>query len=188
MNPSQWRRVSIVLFASSLLLFGLLQALPFYTAPQSVVYKGPAVPYGPGDTVVSGYYVPPVDARTKVSVTIDDFRPGALDISIFPTQVGDIAPAGVPVYVKTPIINQTATFSVNASQPYGIYVISRNFTGFTLIIGATYSPFYWLPTYSSVAVIFVFAAGVLFYYYSFTSKRWAREQNTIREATGGQAR
>ncbi len=182
MNPVRWKYLSAVLFALSLLFMASIIVLPQVKAPQHVVYNGPSVSYAGGDTAVSGYYIPPVDVGTKVTVSLDNFRAGAVDISIFPSQTGAISPTGVPVYIKTPIINTTEYFTADETQAYGIYVISRNTTRFTLIVEANYSAFFWLSTYSSVGVILTFATAILLYYYNFTAKRWKREQQAVREA------
>lgn len=182
MNPVRWKYLSAVLFALSLIFLASIIVLPQVKAPQHVVYNGPSVSYAGGDTAVSGYYIPTVDAGTRVKVSINDFRAGAVDISIFPSQTGAIAPAGVPVYIKTPIINTTEYFTADATQAYGIYVISRNTSRFTLVVEATYSQFFWLSTYASVGVMLTFATAILLYYYNFTAKRWRLEQQAIREA------
>lgn len=185
MNPVRWKRVSAVLFALSLIFMASVLILPLYKSPQQAVYKGPAVLYSGASTTISGYYIPTVDAGSKVVVSIDDFIPGAVDISVFPSQPGAIAPTGGPVYIKTPLINTTGYFTSDATQAYGIYVVSRNSTKFTLIIDATYSQFYWLSTYASVGVFLSFATAILLYYYTFTSRRWRAEQQAIREAREG---
>lgn len=185
MNPVRWKYLSAALFVMSIVFFASIIALPQVKTPQHAVYRGPAVPYGTGDTALSGYYIPTVDAGSKVTISIDEFVPGDVDITVFPTQPGAIAPTSGPVYIKTPLFNLSATFKENVTQPYGIYVISRNGTKFTLGVEATYSPFYWLPAYSSIGVILVLATGVLLYYYTFTSKRWKLEQQAIHEAREG---
>jgi hypothetical protein len=184
MNPVRWKYLSGTLFAISLLFLGCTIVLPQVKTPQNAVYRGPAVPYGNSTTVVSGYYIPVVEAGSKVTVSIDDFLSGAVDISVFPSLMGAISPEGVPVYLKTPLINSSVTFTANATQPYGVYVISRNSTGFTLVVEATYSSFYWLNTYASIGVIAALATGILYYFYRFSSRRWVVEQKAIREARG----
>ena len=185
MNPVRWKYLSAVMFVLSLIFLASIIFLPQLKSPQHAVYNGPAVSYNGGDTAVSGYYIPTVDNGSKVTVSIDDFKPGAIDISIFPSQTGAVSPAGLPVYIKTPLINTTEFFKADATQAYGIYVVSRNSSGFTLIVEATYSPFFWLSTYASLGVILTFATGILLYYYNFTSKRWKLEQQAIREAKNG---
>ena len=183
MNPVRWRATAAILFALSTVFLASVLVLPLVKTPQHSVYRGPATPYVGGDTSISGYYIPTVDSGTTITVSVDDFRAGALDISIFPSQVGGVSPSGPPVYFKTPLINTTEFFRADQTQPYGIYVISRNYTAFTIIIEATYSPYYWLTGYDTIGVSAAFAAGILLYYYSFTSKRWRLEQEAIREAT-----
>ena len=184
MNPVRWKYLSAVLFVISLTFLACVIVLPQYKSPQRAVYQGPATPYPKSGTTISGYYIPTVDQGAKVTVSIDNFLAGAIDVSIFPSQVGAIAPSGGPVFVKTPQINSTEFFISDSTQPYGIYVISRNSTKFTLIVEATYSAYYGLQTYASVAVALAIATGVLLYYYNFTAKRWRLEQQAIREARG----
>lgn len=184
MNPVRWKYLSGVLFVLSIIFLGSTIVLPQVKSSQNVVYRGPAVAYGAGNNVVSGYYIPVVDAGSKVTVSMDDFLPGAVDISVFPSLMGGISPDGVPVYLKTPLINSSVTFTANATQAYGIYVISRNSTRYTLVVEAIYSSFFWLDTYTSVGVILTLSTGILYYFYQFSSKRWLNEQKAIREARG----
>jgi hypothetical protein len=184
LNPVRWKYLSSVMFVASLIFLGSVLVLPQYKSPQRAVYQGPATPYTQSGTTISGYYIPTVDEGSRVTVSIDDFLAGAIDVSIFPSQVGAITPSGGPVFVKTPQINSTEFFIADTTQPYGIYIISRNSTKFTLIVEATYSGYYWLMTYSSIAVALAIATGVLLYYYNFTAKRWKLEQQAIREARG----
>ena len=187
MNPVRWQYASAVMFVLSLIFMSCVLVLPLYKSPQQAVYRGPAVAYSGGNTTISGYYIPTVDAGSKVSVSIDDFIPGAVDITVFPSQPGAIAPTGGPVYIKTPLINTTGSFTSDATRAYGVYVVSRNSTKFVLIVAATYSQFYWLSTYASVGVFLTFATAILLYYYTFTSRRWKLEQQAIRQAREGTA-
>jgi hypothetical protein len=184
MNPVRWKYLSAVMFVVSVIFLSAVIFLPLYKSPQRALYQGPATPYTKSGTTISGYYIPTVNEGSKVTVSIDDFLAGAIDVSIFPSQVGAITPSGGPVFVKTPQINSTEFFIADTTQPYGIYVISRNSTKFTLIVEATYSGYYWLSTYSSIAVALAIGTGVLLYYYNFTAKRWRMEQRAIREARG----
>jgi hypothetical protein len=185
MNPIRWKYLAAGFLVVSVAFLAAAIALPLWKSPQRAVYYGPASPYAPDGTTLSGYYIPTVDNGSTVRVSVDNFRPGSLDISIFPSGAGGIAPTGTPVYTKTPLINSTASFTAAATQPYGIYVISRNFTRYTLIIEATYSPNFWVASYTPIAIAAVLGSAILLYYYSFTSKRWVLEQRAIRDARGG---
>ena len=184
MNPVRWEYTAAVMLAISLFLLGSVFILPVIKSPQHAVYYGPSNTFNGGGTSISGYYIPDVDAGSRVTVSIYDFIPGAVDISIFPSQEGGVTPAGGPIYVKTPTINTTEYFTSTTTQPYGIYVISRNESRFILIVDATYSPWYWLPSYNAVTLFLTFGSAVLLYYYTFTAKRWKNEQKAIREARG----
>jgi hypothetical protein len=184
MNPVRWKYLSAVFLVLSLTLLVSVIVLPGVKSPQHVVYRGPAGSFEGGQTAISGYYIPTVDGGSTVTVSIQGFVPGNVDISIFPSETGGISPIGGPVYIKTPLINSTVTFRAESTQAYGIYVISRNGTNFTVVVEATYSPYYRLFTYASVGVILTFASAILLYYYNFTSKRWKLEQQAIHEARG----
>jgi hypothetical protein len=184
MNPVRWKYTAAVMLALSLILLGSVLILPEVKTPQHVVYYGPSVSFNGGGTSISGYYIPTVDAGSRVTVSMYDFIPGAVDISIFPSYEGGVTPSGGPIYVKTPTINTTEYFTSSATQPYGIYVITRNNSRFTLIVDATYSPWFWILAYNAVAVFLTFGSAVLLYYYNFTAKRWKNEQKAIKEARG----
>jgi len=187
MNPVRWKYTAAVMLILSVTLLGAVLVLPEVKSPQHTVYDGPSSSFNGGGTSISGYYIPTVDAGSRVTVSIYDFIPGAVDISIFPSVVGGVTPAGGPIYIKTPTINTTEYFTSATTQPYGIYVITRNSSRFILIVDATYSPWYWLVDYDSVAVFLTMGSAVLLYYYNFDAKRWKAEQKAIREAIGKSA-
>jgi len=182
MNPVRWKRLALVfLIVSSAVLCADI-VLPVWKSPQRAVYVGPITRPASDGSTISGFYVPTVDNSTTITVSVDDFIPGAVDITIFPSQTGTVAPSGTPVYTKTPQFNLTFSFTTQATQAYGIFIYSRNFTKFTLIVQATYSPYFWVSNYTSIAIAAVFGSAVLLYYYSFNSRRWVLEQKAIREA------
>ena len=184
MNPVRWKYLAAIFLAVSVVFLTSDIVLPQWKSPQKAVYYGPLSGYAPDGSTISGYYIPTVDNGSTVRISIYNFIPGSLDISVFPSENGGIAPSGTPVYTKTPSINSSFYFRAGATQPYGMYIISRNFTKFTLIVEATYSPYFWVSNYTSLAIIAVLGSFVLLYYYTFTSKRWILEQKAIREARG----
>lgn len=195
MNPVRWKYLSGVFLLLSAAFLASTFILPGFKENQVVTYHGPAVPYSPGNTVLqntslSGYYIPPVDQGSIIRVSFYDFKPNSVEISLFATRVGEIAPveSQQPLYVGTLVANSSYTFRAAASQPYGIYVISHNRTTFVMVVNAVYSPFFWLPTYESAAVILTVASVVLLYYYNFTARRWRLEQKAIEEARAGPPR
>ena len=168
----------------SIMFMGAVLVLPELKSPQHATYHGPPYSSPGGAGTISGYYIPPVDAGSKVSISIDNFVPGNVDILVFPSKVGEISPSAPAFYVKTPQINTTEFFYANSSQPYGIYVYSRNDSRFTVLVNATYSPYYWLSGYSALGVISILGSAVLLYYYNFTARRWRYEQAEIGKARG----
>jgi len=184
LNPVRWKYLSAMFLVLSLAFLSSTFILPTLKVPQTVTYNGPVVPYYTGDTSLSGYYIPPVAAGSKVVISFYNFIPGSIDIAIFPTQLGDLSPSGPTIYAGNLLLNASYKFTSTTSQPYGMYVGSHNNTLYILKITATFSPYFWVTTYSSLGVIASFASGVLFYYYNFTARRWRLEQQAIREATG----
>lgn len=185
MNPVRWKHLSLALLIISVGFLVSTFVLPEVRSPQDTSYRGPSVPYLNGTTALSGYYIPTVEKGSQVNITFTDFVPRMLEISVFPTQPGNIAPVpGVlPVFAKTLVNNFTLTFKALDTQPYGVFVISYNKTTFVMRVRAIYSSYYWLSTYSAVGVIATLASGILLYYYTFTARRWMDEQQAVREAT-----
>jgi len=184
MNPVRWRYLAAVFLAISVIFLASGLILPNWKSPQRTVYYGPAAHYAPDGTTISGYYIPAVDNGSMIKISAYNFIPNTLYISVFPSETGGIAPTGTPVYSKAPTINSTVTIAALATQPYGIYIISHNFTKYTLIVEATYSPYFWVSNYTPIVIAAVLGSAALLYYYTFTSKRWVNEQKAIREARG----
>jgi hypothetical protein len=189
LNPVRWKYLSTIFLIASVAFLALTLALPEVKSQELTSYQGPAVSYGPGNsaldnTSLSGYYIPPVSPGSTITVSFYDFIPKTIDISIFPTNPGDLSPSGSPIYFGNLVTNATYRFTA-ASGPYGMYVISRNRTSYTLKIGAYYSRYFWIAQYDFIGVIATVSSAILLYYYTFTSKRWVVEQQAIREATEG---
>jgi hypothetical protein len=152
-------------------------------SPQEVTYLGPAVPYFGGNTTVSGYYIPTVDQGSTVKIAVSNFVPGDVEISVFPTKEGSIAPTSGPIFIQSLPANITISIPIKATQPYGIYVISYNGTTYVLRVFAVFSPYFWFGSYAFAGVVGALSSGILLYYYIFNSKRWQLEQQAIKEAT-----
>ncbi len=185
MNPVRWKHLSLFFLIVSAGFLVSTYTLPLVRSPQDVTYHGPSVPYLNGTSTISGYYIPTVDKGSQVNITFTNFTPRNLQISVFATQPGDIAPVpGVlPVFFQTLVNNFTLSFKAQDTQPYGVYVASYNSTTFDMRVRAEYSSYFWLATYSSLGVIVTLGSGILYYYYTFTAKRWKNEQQAIRDAT-----
>lgn len=184
MNPVRWRSTALIFLAISVVFLVGTITIPEVRWPQTAVYQGPAVPYFGSNTALSGYYIPTVEKGTQVNVTFSNFVPKKVEISVFPTRPGDIAPVPgtIPVYANTLLSNSTISFRALETQPYGVYVISYDNTTFLMKVRAVYSPFYWLASYSVAGAICAFASAILLYYYTFNSRRWTKEQKALREA------
>ena len=186
MKERTWRRVSLIAFAWSILFFFAVIGLPFFKAPQSESFWGPTVPYKGGNETLSGYYIPPVDAQKKITITILYFSKASLDITVFATGEGSIAPQGPPLLQERPSGTSFSTeVESTQSQAYGIYIVTYNRTEFLLTVASVWSPFYGLGTFFAPAVAFVFAAGVATYYFTLAAKREEVFEKALTEARGG---
>ena len=77
------------------------------------------------------------------------------------------------------VTNITITFRAPQTGPYGVYVISYYNTTYVMRVVAVYSPYFWLAEYSFAGVVIIFASAIVFYYYTFASKRWARDRQAV---------
>jgi hypothetical protein len=186
LNPVRWRYLSAGFLCISLLFLAATLILPQQRYQQKVTYEGPELPYTTGDTVISGYYIPTVEAGSTIRVSFSNFIPGALEISIFPTQAGNIAPSSADIiFIQKLLANQSVSFKAVAAQPYGMYVVSHNRTSYVLRVDAVYSPYDWLGEYAFAGVSASLASAILLYYYNFTAKRWRKERDALRDALRG---
>ncbi|HEV2137327.1 MAG TPA: hypothetical protein VGR53_00625 [Nitrososphaerales archaeon] len=183
MNSIRWKYLAAVFLCISLVFLGATLTLPLVKSPQEVTYLGPAVPYFGGNTTVSGYYIPTVDQGSTVKIAVSNFIPDDVEISVFPTKEGSIAPTSGPEFIQSLATNITISIPVRATHAYGIYVISYNGTTYVLRVFAVFSPYFWLGSYAFAGVVGALSSGILLYYYTFNSRRWKLEQQAIQEAT-----
>lgn len=182
MNPVRWKYLAVVFLILSLVFLAATLALPLSKTQQEVTYQGPEVSYFGGNSTVSGYYVPTVDQGSTVKIALSNFIPGDVEISVFPTKEGTIAPSGGPIFLQTLHSNFTVSFKAQATQPYGVYVISYNRTTYLMRVFAVFSPYFWLGSYAFAGVVGSLSSGILLYYYIFMSRRWRLEQQAIKDA------
>ena len=189
MKERTWRKVSLIAFAWSLLVFFAIIGLPFFKAPQSESFWGPTVPYKRGNETLSGYYIPTVDAQENITITIQFFTKASLDITVFATGEGSIAPQGPPLLLERPSGTSFSTeVESTQSQAYGVYIVSYNRTEFLLTVASVWSPFYGLRTYFVPAVALVFASGVASYYFILAARREETFEKALTEAAGSRQR
>lgn len=184
LNPVRWKYLAAVFLCISLIFLTATLFLPLVKSPQVAAYQGPAVSYFGGDTAVSGYYIPPVDQGSLVKISVSNFLPGHVELSVFPVKENTISPSGGSIFFQTLPSNITVSFTSKETQPYGIYVISYNGTSFILRVTGVYSSFFWLSSYTFAGVAGSLASGVLLYYYVFNSRRWKMERQAIKDAKG----
>jgi hypothetical protein len=144
---------------------------------------GPVVPYRGSNETLSGYFIPPVDVGETINISVSLFSRASLDILIFPTGEGSIAPAGPPLLQASPPGTSYATSLVSPqTQAYGIYVVSHNRTEFLLRVASVWSPYYVFRTYLLPAVALVMATGVATYYFTLATKREEVFEEALAEA------
>lgn len=154
--------VSIAIFLFGGLFTVGVFVLPSVKTPQTFTTYGPNTAYGNSTYTISGYFLPPIDSGVQISLTISDFTPNSISMSLFPSDPNSVAPTGPPlVYnsnVPGPIFHIVVVSS--ADQPYGIYVSSLNRTRFTLSITSTWTLFYPLRGYLPVGFFLLLLGAV----------------------------
>ncbi len=183
MKASRWVRFFELLLIVALVFLVATLIMPAIKTPQELLATGPVRPYGNFNYTISGYYIPPVNEGDVVRVSIANFTPSSVEISVFPTQESTIAPAGPPIFEGSPVgRNYTNVFLSTQTQPYGIFVTSYNRTAYLLSVESSWSPFYNLREYFAPAIFLVFGAAVALYYYILTARKEALFEKAIQEA------
>ncbi|MBI3840578.1 MAG: hypothetical protein HY297_01245 [Thaumarchaeota archaeon] len=161
--------------------------LPLVRTPQTMVLTGPTAQYGQSETTLSGYFIPPVAADTRLTLVITGYSPSSLYLSVFPTVEGGLEPVGSPVFIVRNFSNPLVrlSFVSQTVQSYGIYVVSGNRTQFVIAVDGNWSGFYVLRGYTAEG-LFIALGGFLGYSYFRTwEKRAALEEQARKEAAPG---
>lgn len=175
-------KVSLSALAVSGLVVAATLVLPALSFPQTERLEGPETPYGGSSYVISAYYIPTVPAGSLVVVQLSGYEPGTVILSLFPTTENDIAPAGSPIVTfQSPTENNASdSFVSPSSQPYGVYVVSYNGTGYQLQISADWSPYYVVRIYTYPAVFAVIVCALSLYYFHQTAGRRKSEKEVLK--------
>ena len=172
-------KISLAALGASLLLTSATIVLPLIALPQTERLKGPEMPYGSSNYAISAYYIPTVPQGSTVRVELSGYVPGAVILTLFPTAQNDVAPAGSPIvrFESPTAVNVSDSFVSPASQPYGIYVVSYNGTGYLLVVSSDWSPYYVVRIYVYPAAFALIVCAILAYYFRQTAprRRWERE-------------
>ncbi len=188
MTPTKWRSLTTAALALSLAFLFLTLVLPEVRSPQTATYSGPTTSYHNSTTVLSGYFLPPINKGDLIQVSVSNFSRHSVVISLFPASPGNFAPVGPLLLQEIPDgTNFASTLESTGTQSYGLFVVSYNRTTFSLRIQSNWSPFYVLHTYVVPAVFLVIATGAAAYYYIYAEKRWRSEQRAVRAATARKA-
>jgi hypothetical protein len=160
--------VSLIILISGALFTVAVFVLPIIRTPQTFITYGPNTAYGNSTYTISGYFLPPIGAGVPISLTISDFTPNSISMSLFPSSPNSVAPIGPPlVYdsdVQGPIFHIVVVSP--ADQAYGIYISSLNRTRFTMAVTSIWTLFYPLRGYLPVSffLILLGAVGMLYFY------------------------
>ncbi len=184
MTPTKWRALTTAALALSLAFLFLTLVLPEVRSPQTANYAGPTTSYYDSTTVLSGYFLPPINKGDLIRISLSNFSRHSIVISLFPASPGNFAPVGPLLLQELPDgTNFTSILESTGTQSYGLFVVSYNRTTFSLRIQSNWSPFYVLNTYVVPAVFLVMVTGAAAYYNIYAEKRWRSEQRAVREAT-----
>src|SRR5712691_3564447 len=156
MRPSEWRALTTGALCVSVALLISTFVLPLVKSSQAVNYVGPTNPYAGSDTMLSGFFIPPVNRGDPIKITVSNFSQRSILMTLFPASPGNITPAG-PLLLQQIATgtNFSATVKSTETQPYGLYVVSYNMTGYDLKIESVWSPYYVVDTYTGPAVFLI---------------------------------
>ncbi|MDG7006944.1 MAG: hypothetical protein JRN06_01720 [Nitrososphaerota archaeon] len=174
-------KASLVALVVSALVVAATIVLPALSFPQTESLAGPQAPYDGSSYTISAYYIPTVPAGVPVEVQLSGYAPGTVILSLFPTTQNDIAPAGSPIITfQSPTKNNVSgSFTSPTTQPYGIYVVSYNNTGYRLRVNSEWSPYYVVRIYTYPAVFAVIVCTIFLYYFRQTAARRKAEREVM---------
>ena len=181
MKATQGRWISIAVAVMSTVLLVATFILPGIRLPE---VAGQTVPYTSGPVPsyqIYGYGIPTVSSGSSVNVTLSGFRPYSLEYTLSPTKGVLLlnAIAGPATVGNASTYSFTAT--AQATYPLELQIIAYNGSGFTITYGGTWSPFDFLPVYTSPAVFVIFASLAATYYFGTRIPRQRNEEKVEAE-------
>ncbi len=177
-------RAALGMMVAAIAFTAMCIVLPEVRTQQTALQEGPVSPYGGSDYTFSGYVIPPVPAGSQIIIAIQSYLPNSLTFSLFPSAGGDLNPTGPALLVLSNFTGAPVRVSVTApvTEAYSIFIASTNRTAFAIGIRATWSLFYVLRVYVNGGVFASIAAALAFYYFRYSEKRKAVEEEAISEA------
>ena len=164
---------------STILLVATL-ALPGVRTPQTAGQTIPASPGSVPNPQIYGYGIPTVSSGSVVIVTLSGFVPYSLQYTLSPTK-GDlletaIAAGGVG---NSSVYSFTAT--ARGTSPLELFILDYNGSGFKISYSGTWSPFDFLPVYTSPAIFLILASLAATYYFGTRIPRQRNEEKVEAE-------
>ncbi len=157
--------------------------LPLVKTHQTAIAAGPSSSYGNTDSTLSGYLIPPVDKGGLISIVITGYTPRSLSFSLFPTNSGDLAPAGAPILILNNFTNPITHLAVVSpdTQAYGIYIVSTNRTQFVIAVEGTWTPYFDLRGYTSEGLFAALGGFLAYFYFKHFEFRRSIEEKALAE-------
>ncbi len=157
--------------------------LPLVKTHQTAIAAGPASPYGNSDSTLSGYLIPPVDRGSLISIVLTGYTPRSLSFSMFPTNSGDLAPAGPPLLILNNFSRPITHLAVVSpdNQAYGIYIVSTNRTQFVIAVDGSWSPYFPLRGYTSEGLFAALGGFLAYFYFKHFEFRRSIEEKALAE-------
>jgi len=178
-TQGRWISLLVAVVAAALLVatFTLPGVRLLESAGQTVPYaQGPVPSYQ-----IYGYGIPTVSNGSLVNVTLTGFRPYSLQYTLSPTR-GNLmlnAIAGPGSVGNSTTYSFAAT--AHGTYPLELYIVAYNGSGFTIRYSGTWSPFDFLPVYTSPAVFLIFASLAGVYYFGTRIPRQRNEEKVEAE-------
>lgn len=184
MNARLFLNISLIILIAGVFFSAAVFVLPNIKTPQTYMTYGPNTPYGNLNYTISGYFFPPIDAGQQISVTLFDFEPNSISMSLFPSGPSSVSPTGPPLVYDPNVVGPIFHVVVDspADQAYGIYISSLNRTKFTMEVSSTWTLFYPLRGYLPVGFFLILLGGVGSAHFYQEGKREEEYERVVKEA------
>jgi len=168
------KAIGVILFTLGLIFLFLGTIMPYYKSPQRLEGSGPGVEFTVSRPYwINSYFIPPIDARQPISLTVLSDRAGATTVVLAYYDENLQSIVGPPLVDVIFAPNQKGLFvftQADRSGPYFLTIDSFN-SSFTFYIASRWSPFYWLRTLAVYSFGLLPVGAVVVYYDRISEQR-----------------
>jgi hypothetical protein len=177
-TQGRWISISVAVISTILLVATL--TLPGVRTPQTAGQTIPSLPGAVPNPQIYGYGIPTVTSGSLVNVTLTGFVPYSLEYTLSPTK-GDLLETAIAVGSVGNSSTYSFTATAQGTYPLELFILDYNGSGFTISYSGTWSPFDFLPVYTSPAIFLIFASLAATYYFGTRIPRQRNEEKVEAE-------